>query len=368
MKNKLMILFVILLSIFVVSSITVQAEGEDTDTNTDSDVAEGDTTEGEETTSTSWALDYTTDRFNYTIEGVTLKIYKIDDSKTTTETKTTETGTEKITKNPDTLAYVNGIATKTIELKKEDYTLNPELKTDKLGKMNTSFINLNLDLTKEKLETLLQEEIDSTTDDINYMVEVVLNYKITKYPENYKHFLNLNTMHFLMGSIMGIIGEEVTYTPETSIDNSLSQVINFAIIKKDTESTSGKLYYDTELSDENNVVAYIYNPLILSEEEIKMEISSDSDMANTDKSEYLLFHNVNNIQYLIDNINNIEKQANEEAEEQVKDLEVQVPNTALNRSIVWSMLGIVTLLTGIMLIMYAKKMKQFRKIEYLGED
>ena len=364
--KKLVALFMILLSVLIIGSTTVYAIGDEDDTDNDStEVTDDDTTDTQ--TSNSWELDFTTDKFNYTVEGVTLKIYKMDSSKTTTVTETTEYGTSTVSKNEDSIAYANAIPTKTISLNKENYSINPELKNDKLGNTNVSFINLNLNITQEKLESLLQEEIESATDDINYIVEVVLNYKITNYPEKYKYFLNLNTMHMLMSALTSMTGEQISYTPETSLDGSLSQVINIAIINKESENTEAKLYFDSELNDGNNLISYIFNPLILSEEEIELN-TSDIDMTNPEKSEYLMFYNVSNIQYLIDNYNKVAEQSNEEAKDQVKDLEVPVPNTALNKSIVWTMTGIISLLTGIMVIMYAKKMKQLRKIEYLGED
>lgn len=376
MKNKLLILFVLLISVLVISSITVYAEDEDNDPDT-SDTGDnngddngGDTDDDNETntdTPESWALNYTSTDYDYTIEGVTLKIYKIDKNSTTTQTTTDPNGnTSTVIVNQDLLAYINGTPTKTINLNKADFTINPEIKNDQLTKIKTTFVNLNLDLTKEKLGTLLADEISSTTADVSYMVEVVVNYKLTRFPEKFKYYQNSNLLRTTM-SVLAQSGTGIIFDPSVDINDTISQVVNIVSIQKaDTESV---LLYDTEMTADNDLMSYIFNPLVLSEVDLGDTTIRDEPVDPT-KEELLLFHNISNIQYLIDNINKVEQSSYNDAKDTltdtVSDLEVQVPNTGKNDSIIIAMFGTVILLTGLMIIGYVLKIKQLFKYKKQG--
>ena len=364
MKNKVLVLLVVILSILAICNLNVQAEGEGDNPNTDPNggTDTGDNNGGGQNTQTTWGLDYTTNDYDYTIEGVVLKIYKLDSNNTVTSTNNDNGTTSTVTTNEDSIAYINGVPTKTVNLAKSDYTINPELSKNKLGEINTSFVDLKLDLTKEKLESILEEEINSTTKDISYIIEISLKYKITRYPEKYRYFLNINSLRFLISAFGS---PEITYTPETNINETLSQVLNIVIIEKKDENSETKLTFETELNKDNNISSYIFNPLILSEEEIDFA-SSNNDLIKPDKAEYLLFHNISNIQFLIDNYNTIENDTNNEAQDTIKDtikdLEVEVPNTSKNKSIVIAMIGTIITLTGVILIAYTIRMRQFLRI------
>ena len=343
MKKKLLILFMIILTVFIFNSKNVYADDPEA----------------------AWPKSFTGEDFDYTIEGVVLKIYKIDNSKTTTTTTTDDDGnTSTVTTNEDSLAYIKGNPTSTISLNANDFTIEPELSKEKLQDTNVAFIDLNLNLTKEQLSTILADELESTTKDISFMFEVVVNYKLDRYPTKYTHFFNFNMLRLLMGTFGSMVtSDDIDYDGSVDINTTISQVINYGEIKQD-ENGQVQFAYFTEINDENGLASYIFNPLILSEEEINLVVSNENQNDPT-KSQYLLFHSVDNIQYLIDNINKVEETTEEEAKDTVKDTiseqEVEVPNTAMNHSLVWIMVGIVTFLSGIMIILYTLKMRQFRK-------
>lgn len=357
MKKKFLFLFVILLSIFLITSINVQAEGDDDNP---------DEPDSGDTTNAAWPLDFSLEDFNIKIEGVELRVYQLDSTKTTTTTTTNDDGTTSTTTtNEDSIAYINGTPTKTITLNAEEYTMEPEGSNDKLGDINTTFIDLKLNLTEDKIRSLLSEEMDNTTKDISYIVEVVLNYRITEYPDRFKYFMNVNMMRLLMGLFGSMTNSGITYTPTVSMDDTISQVINIAAIQKENEDSDVELYYETELNDSNDIVSYIYNPLVFSEEEINMSLSTE-DTVDSTKTQYLLFHNVSNIQYLIDNFKKVEDETTEEAKDTVKeavtDLEVNVPNTSQTKNILLVMISIVLLMSGSMMILYVLKIKEFRRL------
>jgi hypothetical protein len=88
---------------------------------------------------------------------------------------------------------------------------------------NALFVNLNLDLTKNQLESLLSDEISNMTDRMFYVVDVVVKYKLKQYPDNFHYFLKWNFDR------LGTSGEEV------DINDEISQVINIAAINKEDE-------------------------------------------------------------------------------------------------------------------------------------
>ena len=322
----------------------------------------------EETGSVAWPQDFTHGDYSYTIESIKINVYKIDNTKTTTTTKTLEDGsTVTVSENEDLFNYIKKIPTRTIDLDGADYNLDPDYKEDKLGGYNTLFVSLGFDITKEKLEELLADEKAAVTNDISYIAEIVVNYKLTAFPEKYTYFNNINYLRTLYSSLYKQAYPTMTlYDPSVNITESLSQVINGVLIGKEEDETV--LKYETKLSRDSGTSEFVLNYLSLSEEEMPTGLTT----TEPDKTKYqlIMFHNVENIDYLIDNTKEVEKEAEETAIENTdySVQEVAVPNTGKHSMTALYMSGIVLVLTGIMLIVYGKKMKQFRDIEYLGED
>ena len=145
------------------------------------------------------------------------------------------------------------------------------------------------------------------------MIDIALNYKLTKYPDKYNHYLSYNSFRLLLslfGSLVNL--DDITYTPQTDISDTISQIINVATITKESADSDVELFYETELTKDNGLSTYIFNPLILSEDEISMSLATDNKFDET-KTAYLLFHTASNIQFLIDNFSKVESDTYDEA-------------------------------------------------------
>lgn len=366
MKKKFILLLIIIIGIF---AINVYADPDDTTGGTDPDTT--DPEEDEEDDYKAWPKSYTyTDKnnneFGYTIEGVTLNVYRLDTTKTVQDTVVTSSGTTTIEKNSDLEKYIKGEPSRIISLDPTKYTINPTVNKEKdiLGGIPTTVIDLKLNITKEKIKELVQAEFDATTPDVQYIIEIAVNYKLTDYPAKYVKAHNYNLMRILYGTLYGTFGNDTSEMNnfDTDLSGTISQVVNVAVIAKKDASSETEIGYETTLSSDNNIAGFVYNFLCISEEEIPTDKEPDPT-----KTQQLMFHNVDNIQYLIDNINEINSNMENYVEDNsdfnnvVKSQEVQVPNTALNKNKLWVMVGTISILTGIMLITYTLKMIQFRK-------
>ena len=241
---------------------------------------------------------YTYWDFEYTIDGLYLDVYPEDSSKTVTVVETGEDYTMTTTDNEDTINYLNGKPAKTIPLSTENFMVNPEYKEGKYTIYDMSFIDLNLNLSKADLESLLQNEIKDTTVDKSYVVEVVLKYKLNKYPANFKYFRNINTWRFaaMMFSFLNpsLAAEDGNDMFDVNINKSISQVINIAVISKEDESSDVVIEYGDELGEEE--LSYLLNYLMLSEEDIDSE-------PDASKVKCIMFYTVDGLEDLIDQYN-----------------------------------------------------------------
>lgn len=340
MKKKLLVIIMIVFGIFIINNNYVQAE-------------EKEYTRGETPVPAAWPKELTVDEdYTVKIESIQINVYKYDSTKPSTSDSL----------NEDIMAYLNNTPTRVITLNASDYTIEPEVKKDLLNGYNARFINLKLNLTKEKVETLLADEINSTTDDIAYLADVVVNYKVLNYPNRFTHTYNVNLVKDFMKYFLAAYSEN-NYIFDNNVDitNTISQSFNTITVSKENNNT--EVLYITRLDDENNISDNIMNYLYLSENNLKM----DSNEEDTDKSktEMLMFHNVENIQYLIDNYNRIQTSTEKETKDEVKKSlitqQVKVPNTAKNQNLIWFMISVVSILSGILIIEYALKMNQFKE-------
>jgi len=218
----------------------------------------------DETPSTAtWGNDYTHWEFKYSIEGVDLRVYPIDSGKTTTVTTIEDGGTITMTENEDMKKYIREEPERIIPLNPEDLEINPEYKRGTLVDYNTLFIDLNLNLTKDYLESILSDEISNTTNEKSYIVDVVVKYKLKEYPTNFQYFFGVNFLRL----IGGIFTESSNM--EVNINNTISQVINVATISKEDSDSEALVKYDTELNDDNDLFSSIISYLILSEEDFE---------------------------------------------------------------------------------------------------
>jgi hypothetical protein len=263
----------------------------------------------------------------------------MDASETTVKEITSDDGSiTTLTMPKGTTAYISEEPTKKITLSAEDYTITPTYKDATMDNVDSLFIGLNLNLTKENLTTLLKDELNNVDENISYLVDVTVTYKLNKYPEKYKYFYSGNL-------IRGWLKPYTSSTTETkSLDlstESVSQVLNVAVLQLNDTDNTKEIEYNTTLSSDNSTALYILNYLAL---------SSKESTENIEK--VIMFHTVDNIDYLITNINSIEDSQEEVIDNtlNIATQDVAVPNTAMNKSTYLYFLGEILILIGVGII------------------
>ena len=336
MKKKILFMFTLFLSIIALNVYALDGE--------DGNNENGD---GDTEVTPSWPKDITVgddSNFSFTIEGFTLKVYPENG-----DIEEDENGKPiKIVSEEDRNNYIEGNASRTINLLSKDYKIDLSYQEDVLYKVPTIFIDLGLSLTEENLKDILQKEINDATPTLSYLVELEVNYKLTEYPEKYTHIENTNFMRSILTLASSGSPDEIKNTVNTS--QTLSQVVNIIEIAKLSEDSETQLKFGKTLSEDDNFGLYILNPLSFYEED-----ADEDSFANFS----VLFHNVDNIEYLIDNAAYIEENAEEEILEgetkatPQKNQVVQVDNTAKNIETLQYFLALLLIVIGICIITHS---------------
>ncbi len=292
----------------------------------------------------AWPRTINHNDFTISIEGFDLRIYKADaDSPKKELVTTTEDGaTITETTTEDGEKYINEIPTKIINLNASDFTIDPEFKDEKFLKVNTSFINLKLNLTKEKLQELLSEEYNQVSENRGYLVELVVNYKVTSYPDKYAYTYKYNFFHDLVGAF------STSYHANNTLDTSKTnyQVLNMIALRVKEGTEEKEIFYETTLTDDHNkdVSVYVLNYQLFSE--VK-------DASDESKSTAIMFHNVSNIEYLIENINKIETYSIDREINPITSTMIKVPNTAAYKPNMFYIIGGILIMYGIVFLFFA---------------
>ena len=257
---------------------------------------------------TTWPNSFTYEDYQYQIEGVSLRVYKMERDLNSDEV-TSESANN----------YINEVPVKEIPLSSSSYTINPEYKTAQLNGIDSILVDLNLNITKEQLETFLAEELSNVTATKNYWVEIAVNYKLTQYPQKYQHIYNTNLMRTIGNSLMNQAPAEQDMT------KTIHQVFNAAILTYDEGTNTAKLDYENTITENNGVGNFVLNYLGLYENAYSEN--------NTSPSKIFMFYNIDNIDYLVENLSRIESNAEdnsnlENPKTSVTDQKVSVPNTA----------------------------------------
>ncbi len=296
----------------------------------------------------AWPKTITHNGFTIIIEGFDLRIYKVDTNAETHDISiVTENGVINATGTTDGENYMNEIPTRIINLNPSDFTINPEFTDDILVERNTTFINLNLNITKEKLQELLSEEFNQTNEDRGYMIELVVNYKITELPDKYTFNYKNN---FMRDYVVGVGDKTATRALDTTKTNY--QVLNFIALTMDSEEDEKMIYYETTIDDTpgGGISAYIYNYQLFSEVE---------GGADNTKNQVILFHNITNIDKLKETaiyLENFTATIGDFSFDDINPLTstaVQVPNTAAYKPNIVFLAGGVLILYGIAFLLFA---------------
>lgn len=237
----------------------------------------------------SWPKEFTHGDYKFSIEDIVLNVYKIEES-------------EDETNNMDIYdAYLEETPVRTIELDPSNFTINPTFKDGEYFKANGTYINVGINITKEDLEELLSEEIAATTNKRNYIIDMVVNYKMLDYPEEFKFVYKRNFFREKVNEMMGFVKQETVTNDLTPLDmtEEQSQVFSGAITRFNTETDKGELVFETELNNETGVAAsFSFNGLMFMEKEYNYQ---------EDNNKYaLVFHNVSNVDDLIAQVKEME--------------------------------------------------------------
>lgn len=322
----------------------------------------GDGDDDGETTTGAWPKEFTHGDYTFTINDIVLNVYKME--------LTTGDDGESTTDEESMNAYINETPTRTITLDPTQFTINLTYEEAKFFKRDASYIDLGLNLTEEKIRELLSAEIAATTESKGYIVDVVVKYEVSEYPDKYEYVYPRSFMREQMKSFMNIgnvtEGTVVRDIPLADMSEEQSQVFAGAMLQKDQETDEVKLTYDTEISDNSSAAAFAYNGLLFMEREYGSE----------ENDEYaLVFHNVDNVDALIADIEEIEElldfdfwstdwsalfsglEWSFEGTEATQN--VAVPNTAKNFPMQLYIFSVIVMLSGLAIIirqLYKEKM------------
>lgn len=230
----------------------------------------------------NWPKKVILDDYEYIVEGFELQVYEFERDKDEENNASSET--EDIIKMPiptqESLnKYAEGKYIRSISIPLDNLIINPKhtLATQE-EILNFIMVNMNLNITKEQLELLLSEEMEKVTKDKYYLVDMVMNYRFTRYPEKFKYVGRINFSRMLKGpSEIENLNVPILYT---NITETVKQRINNMTITINQQGNK-ELYYTTELNLEEEFPIFslitIADAIILSEKEININIDLDID-------------------------------------------------------------------------------------------
>lgn len=202
MKKKITSIFVLLLLMIGISNVNAEEKTEI------KKVGEGE----------NFVVKYN-DENQFTVKGISLNIYEENEE----------------TKNEDSEKYFNEQPLKTINIPLEDIEISPTYKEDKVFGNPTLYINLNYNLTEEKLRSYLQEQIESVTEEKSYIVDIMLNYSLDSYPSEYTKFYRYQFLRGLVNGFENIFGDE-NVNPYSDMEinpsNDITQLLNSCLMRK----------------------------------------------------------------------------------------------------------------------------------------
>lgn len=273
---------------------------------------------------------YSTNGYEYTIEGFDILIYELKEGD---EGNSGE-------------YFFKGIVSKTIPLDYEDLSISPEYKETNMLNIPSTVIDLNLNLTKEKIEKYIETQINNTEEKKTYMGELVVRYKLTKVKKEAKYMYNIAFMKDFAGKLST---ENYKYKTAT-LDSTITQPLNIIQITYDTEAKKNIIKYSTKLSGDDDVTLAAFNYLAFSNNE---DIDGDNKLENI-----FMFHNVEDADKLINNINEMNKVPEDDLDKkpgnttggQTSSQTVAIPNTSAETSIFIYIIGFIMIIVGFGLI------------------
>ena len=323
MKKKISILLLVVVSFM---TMNVHAEGE------------------------AWPNDYAHGDFTFSVEGVYLNLYQFNAAdEPIEEHETTEYGTVTSTTTQSAIDYMQHRPIKSVDLIADDFTFEPTFTTGKLGNIDTLFVKTNLNLVKEDFEDIFLDYLDMVDENISYIVDVCLKYRITNYPSNYNHFYQQDITR-------GLLSMFSTNASTFKINPSESNyyVMDKVVIAYNSETDEVEIDFTNTLTDEN---AYFKTTVL--------GLTANEKTSETDNDDFrVLIHNFDNVEVLV----NLLEQQSEPTEGDIPDnpitstevnQTVKIPDTGKTKPLLLYGISIVIILAGA--IMIVKMLKQPKK-------
>lgn len=278
----------------------------------------------------AWPKSFTEGEYTYSIEGVVLNVYEIQESFDDFSQKYTYDVSKK----------------RTIDLSAEDYTINPTYTKTMINSIDSLLININLNITKDKLEQLLQNEINDAIGGKSYDIDMSVKYKFTNYPSKYKDIYKVDINHdetkYTEVQIPPQFGKEPV--KKINLSETNEQVINMMRIVPYNQKEENNLNGKGEL-------VYSKNPGP-SSSEIYMDYISLYENTRTSNSDtpsfIIMFHNIDNIEQLIAPSSSEQTSVSQQGNEVVK-----VEDTASSFPIILYIISVVLLLFGSIILVYS---------------
>lgn len=320
MKKRISILLILVVAFM---TINVHAEGE------------------------AWPKDYSHGDFTFSVEGVYLNLYEFNAQDEMIEV-TTE-GDSEIQATQSAIDYMQHNPIKSVDLIADDFTFEPTYTTGKLGDIDTLFVKTNFSIAKEDFEDIFLDYMDMVDENISYIVDVCLKYKITNYPSNYNHFYQQDITRGLLSMFSPNVN-----TFKINPTESNYYVMDKVIIAYNSETDEVEINFTNTLTEEN---AYFKTTIL--------GLTTNEKTNSNDEDEYrVLIHNFDNTEVLV---NLLEKQP-EPTEDDILDnpitntdenQTVAIPDTG--KTVPFLLYGISIILILVGAVMIVKIMKQPKK-------
>ncbi len=262
MKKRISILLILVVAFM---TINVHAEGE------------------------AWPKDYSHGDFTFSVEGVYLNLYQINeaDEKITLDVDEGNGLTSTMTTTQSWLDYARYNYIKSVDLIADDFTFEPTYSTGKLGSVDTLFVKTNFSIVEEDFEDVFLDYMDMVDENISYVVDICLKYKITNYPSNYNHLYQQDFLRML-SSTSSVNPEAFEINPT----ESNYYVMDRVKIEYNPETAEVEVNYLNSLEDENPVLKTTI--LGLTTEAKTFNIDLDKDVYR------ILIHNFDSIEPIVE--------------------------------------------------------------------
>lgn len=266
---------------------------------------------------------YQKNGFEINITGYVLDVYEVNEDSPIVK-ETSKDGTATTENTEDEIKYRDGNLFSSYEIPEEFYSKNVKVETGKLYDVDALFVDTDLQITKEDLEEILEEEMGLATETKQFLVDLSVEYEIASVPSDYSYLYTYDLVRILQS--LAVL-EEI---PEYQLGAPGRQVINRITITKE-ENKDAVLSFPKDVEERNKISFMNY-----------IGVSSHEISIQSDPPEYyIMFHNVNNVKELMDQ----DEGDNPQTATMVDDI-VPIPDTGKMASVLYYIEGILFMIIG----------------------